>query len=80
MNEQALFCDGTGSYVIPAEPEVNEKVKLRFRTGKHDVDEVRLYSKIGRYVMRKEKSLNNFKLYIPSTSYAYEMIDILLHN
>ncbi|MDD3141616.1 MAG: glycoside hydrolase family 13 protein [Lachnospiraceae bacterium] len=64
MNEQALFCDGTGSYVIPAEPEVNEKVKLRFRTGKNDVDEVRLYSKIGSYVMRKEKSFGAFDYYI----------------
>ena len=26
MNREALFCDGTGDYVIPAEPEINEKV------------------------------------------------------
>ena len=28
MNREALFCDGTGDYVIPAEPEINEKVVL----------------------------------------------------
>ena len=25
MNREALFCDGTGDYVIPAEPEINER-------------------------------------------------------
>ena len=25
MNREALFCDGTGDYVCPAEPEINEK-------------------------------------------------------
>ena len=39
MNREALFCDGTGDYVIPAEPEINEKVVLRFRTAHNDVDE-----------------------------------------
>ena len=33
MNRKALFCDGTSSYVIPAEPE-NQKIVLRFRTAK----------------------------------------------
>ena len=42
MNREALFCDGTGDYVIPAEPEINEKVVLRFRTAHNDVDEVKL--------------------------------------
>jgi len=43
MNREALFCDGTGDYVIPAEPEINEKVVLRFRTAHNDVDEVKLH-------------------------------------
>ena len=30
MNEQALFCDGTASYVIPQEPQENEIVRLFF--------------------------------------------------
>lgn len=37
MNREALFCDGTGDYVCPAEPEINEKVVLRFRTAHNDV-------------------------------------------
>lgn len=42
MNRKALFCDGTRSYVIPAEPGQNEVVKLRFRTAKDDVEKVYL--------------------------------------
>ena len=48
MNREALFCDGTGDYVIPAEPEINEKVVLRFRTAHNDVDEVKLHAGRGR--------------------------------
>ena len=33
MNREALFCDGTQDYVIPAEPKANEKVILRSRCG-----------------------------------------------
>lgn len=46
MNKDALFSDGTSSYVIPAEPKENEKVRIRFRTAKDDVDEVRISTKI----------------------------------
>ena len=34
MKEAALFCDGTASYVNPAEPMENDLVTLRFRTAK----------------------------------------------
>lgn len=40
MNREALFSDGTSSYVIPPEPQENEKIRIRFRTAKDDVDEV----------------------------------------
>ncbi len=40
MNLEALFSDGTSSYVIPAEPMENEMVTLRFRTASDDVDKV----------------------------------------
>ena len=44
MNKNALFCDGTSDYVIPAEPGIHEKVRLRFRTARDDVQEVCLIS------------------------------------
>ena len=51
MKEQALFCDGTASYVSPPEPAENERVTLRFRTAKDDVDSVRLVTRVGGYEM-----------------------------
>ena len=54
MKEQALFCDGTGSYVIPQEPRENEVVRLRFRTAKNEVKRVRLMTAVGGYDMQKE--------------------------
>jgi alpha-glucosidase len=54
VKEQALFCDGTGSYVIPQEPRENEVVRLRFRTAKNDVKRVRLMTAVGGYDMQKE--------------------------
>ena len=53
MNKDALFSDGTSSYVFPAEPKENERVKIRFRTAKDDVEEVRISTKIGGYKMKK---------------------------
>ena len=44
MNKNALFCDGTSDYVIPVEPGIHEKVRLRFRTARDDVQEVCLIS------------------------------------
>lgn len=63
MNKQALFCDGTASYVIPAEPDINETIVLRFRTGRNDVEEVRLVSKIGGYPLKKECTKDEFDYY-----------------
>ncbi len=63
MNKQALFCDGTGRYVIPAEPKENEKVRLRFRTAKDDVDFVRVITDSCGFVMRKAYTEGEFDYY-----------------
>ncbi len=44
MNESFLFSDGTADYRIPAEPQVNDTVRIRFRTAANDVDRVILHS------------------------------------
>ena len=54
MNEQALFCDGTASYVIPQEPQEHEIVRLRFRTAKNGAKRVRLMTAFGGYDMSKD--------------------------
>ncbi len=63
MIEDALFSDGTSSYIIPAEPKENEKVKIRFRTAKDDVDDVCLYTKSNIYRMHKVQSKATFDYY-----------------
>ena len=47
MNKQALFCDGTAGYVIPPEPERNQKITLRFRAEKDEEITVRLVTATG---------------------------------
>ena len=42
LNRRALFSDTTNAYVIPAEPKVNEKVTIRFRAGKNNLDSVHI--------------------------------------
>lgn len=63
MNKHALFSDGTGSFVIPPEPGINETVKIRFRTAKNDVDEVWIISGIERRQMMKEQTRGRFDYY-----------------
>ena len=63
MKEQALFCDGTASYVNPPQPAENETITLRFRTAKDDVDRVRLMTGVGGYDMKKESSSGEFDYY-----------------
>ena len=40
INRRALFCDENGDFRIPPESEQNDQVKIKFRTGKNDVDAV----------------------------------------
>ena len=63
MKKQALFCDGTGSYVIPPQPEKNEVVTLRFRTAKEEGLRVRMLTASGSYDMEKEKTAGAFDYY-----------------
>ena len=63
MNIDALFCDGTGNYVIPPEPKKNEKIRLRFRTAKDDVDQVFLLVGEQSYEMEKKETRGIFDYY-----------------
>ena len=40
FDPQALFSDGTIDYRIPPEPKINEKVKIRFRSGRENIEQV----------------------------------------
>lgn len=82
MKEQALFCDGTGGYVIPPEPKCNQTVTLRFRTAKDDVQRVRLITGVGGYEMEKAETKGEFDYYTidwklneEAFSYCFEIWD-----
>ena len=82
MKKQALFCDGTGSYVIPPEPKCNQMVTLRFRTAKDDVQRVCLVTDAGSYEMEKKESKGEFDYYAiewrlgeENFSYCFEIQD-----
>ena len=63
MNREALFCDGTQDYVFPAEPDINEKILLRFRTAHNDVEEVNILTGGRSYSMWKMSSRGEFDYY-----------------
>lgn len=63
MNREALFCDGTANYVSPAEPSVNETVKLWFRTAADDVEHVFLLINGEGYTLKKERTSGLFDYY-----------------
>ena len=63
MNLEALFSDGTSDYVIPAEPKVDQWIKIRFRTAKNDVDVVLVRIENRGHKMNKVDSNDLFDYY-----------------
>ena len=63
MKKEALFSDGTGNFITPAEPKAYETVKLRFRSAKDDVDFVRVIAGDEGFVMRKAYTRGEFDYY-----------------
>ncbi len=80
MNREALFCDGTGDYVIPAEPEINEKVVLRFRTAHNDVDEVKLHAGEQIYTLWKMQTTGEFDFMRSNISWELSRSAIILRS
>lgn len=67
FNRRALFTDTTGEYLIPPEPSAYEKVTIRFRTAKNNIDRVLLVYKGVSYIMTKVETTKHFDFY------AYEL-------
>ena len=63
FNRRALFSDTTGDYLIPAEPSVNEKITVRFRTARNNVDRVVLFCGNEGHIMKKAESDKHFDYY-----------------
>lgn len=63
INFDALFCDGTKQFRIPEEPLENDKVTIRFRTARENVDTVYLVSTYSRQEMEKVSQDKLFDYY-----------------
>ena len=63
MNYEAIFCDETEEYRIPAEPEAGSSVTLRMRTAKDDVNQVWLATYGGEQELTKAYSEGDFDYY-----------------
>ncbi|MDD2959313.1 MAG: glycoside hydrolase family 13 protein [Lachnospiraceae bacterium] len=63
FNVDALFTDETENYVCPMEPKVGEKVVIRFRTAKDNVDMVYFVSDTIKEPMQMEKTDEYFDYY-----------------
>lgn len=80
LNINGLFSDGSEYYVNPQEPEVNQEIKIRFRTAADNVDEVYLIYNGEKIAMSIENSNSLFDFYtavIPAglslVSYFFEI-------
>lgn len=58
-----LFSDETQNYVCPMEPEAGEKVTIRFRAVRNNIDYVYWISGANRILMDYEKTIGNFDYY-----------------
>ena len=63
MCRDALFCDGTSSYVMPPEPAKGQRIRLRFRTARNNVSTVLLVADSGIYQMERALSRGVFDYY-----------------
>ena len=63
FNRRALFSDTTEEYLTPSEPDVNEKVRIRFRTAKNNIDRVLLVHGGERQIMTKAETTKHFDFY-----------------
>ncbi len=63
LNKRALFSDTTADYVSPVEPKVGEKVSIRFRAARNNIDMVNLVMKGENYPMDKVARDEEFDYY-----------------
>lgn len=63
FNRRALFSDTTGEYLLPEEPDVGQKVTVRFRTARDNVDRVLLVCGEERWIMNKVERDKHFDFY-----------------
>lgn len=63
FNRRALYSDTTGEYINPVEPEPYDKVVIRFRTARNNVDQVLLVHQDKKHAMKLAESDTMFDYY-----------------
>ncbi len=61
--KMAFYCDGTGSYCIPQEPDVNTEVTIRFRAAAGTVAFIALCTNNGIFPMKQAEQTELFDYY-----------------
>ena len=72
LSKKALFSDGTKDYRSPAEPRENDKVTIRFRTKRDNVDMVWLCSREKKQRMKRTETKWDFDYYSVETQLGSE--------
>ena len=63
FNRRAIFTDTSANYVTPAEPSAYDRVKIRIRTAKNNVDYIFLVHQGQKYMMTKDERVGDFDFY-----------------
>ena len=68
LNTEALFSDGSDYYRCPSNPKAGDKVRIRFRTKRNNVDMVYLIYDGKRQQMERVAKSNGFDYYETSSA------------
>lgn len=63
FNSRALFSDTTSEYLTPAEPSAYDRVTIRFRAAKNNIDRVFFVHKGQKVLMNKVSTVGDFDFY-----------------
>ncbi len=74
LNRRALFSDTTGEYVIPAEPKAHEKITIKFRAGRNNLDNVYVVINNQRFHMQLDSRDEQFDYFAIEYQLQEEMI------
>ena len=74
LNTEALFSDGSDYYRCPSNPKAGDKVRIRFRTKRNNVDMVYLVYDGKRQQMEREAKSNGFDYYETSIIMGEEIV------
>lgn len=75
FHRSALFTDTTSNYIEPCEPMPDSRVKVRFRTGRNNVDRVTVCYNGQKAMMKKDSSDDLFDYYIYNIRIGHEPLN-----